>query len=131
MNRTFFTIAGLLAASCTVHALDIYVSPVGNDSQTGTKTQPVASITAARDLLRDSGKLGTEPCEVILGAGVYRLSEPVTFTPADSGSEAYPVTYRAVDGADVVFTGRTNDYQRVGAVAGWHLSHAGRRDGCD
>lgn len=105
MNRTFFTIAGLLAASCTVHALDIYVSPVGNDSQTGTKTQPVASITAARDLLRDSGKLGTEPCEVILGAGVYRLSEPVTFTPADSGSEAYPVTYRAVDGADVVFTG--------------------------
>lgn len=105
MNRTFSIIAGLLAASCTVHALDIYVSPDGNDSHTGTKAQPVASIAAARDLLRDSGQLGQESCEVIIAAGVYRLDDAITFTPADSGTEAHPVTYRAVDGAEVVLTG--------------------------
>lgn len=105
MNKTFFTIAGLLAASCTVHALDIYVSPAGSDNQAGTKAQPVATIAAARDLLRDSGKLGTESCNVLIAAGVYRLSEAIKFTPADSGSEAHPVTYRAADGAEVVLTG--------------------------
>ncbi|MGZ0708905.1 peptide-binding protein [Coraliomargarita sp. W4R53] len=95
----------MLISTPILQARDVYVSPYGVDGNSGTQAHPVATIAAARDLLRDSGQLGTESCEVIIAAGVYRLSEAITFTPADSGTEAHPVTYRAADGAEVVLTG--------------------------
>lgn len=96
---------GLLLFGQTALALELYVATSGDDGNAGTKTAPYASITAARDALRASGKLGKEPCTVVIGEGVYRLHEPVTFTPADGGSEQAPVVYRAADGARVTFTG--------------------------
>ncbi len=104
----------MLLATPTIQARNIYVSPQGIDSNTGTESHPVATITAARDLLRASGKLGTESCEVIIAAGVYRLNKPITFTPVDSGTKDYPVTYRAAEKAKVVLTGAqtiTHDWE--------------------
>jgi|TARA_R110000764_G_scaffold70279_2_gene145284 hypothetical protein len=46
---------------------------------------------------------------------VYRLKEPITFTPADSGTELYPVTYKAEEGLKVILTGAqtlTPDWKR-------------------
>ncbi|WP_158965992.1 peptide-binding protein [Paraglaciecola sp. L3A3] len=104
-SLVFVATAMLLLTSPILQACDIYVSPLGVDSNTGSKANPVATITAARDLLRNSGKLGLESCEVIIAAGVYRLNEPITLTPADSGTKAFPVTYRAAENAKVVVTG--------------------------
>ncbi|MCH6258703.1 PDZ domain-containing protein [Puniceicoccaceae bacterium K14] len=103
--QLFMAICAMSLATPSLQALDIYVSPEGVDTNAGTNAAPVATIAAARDLLRDSGALGKEACEVIVEAGVYRLSEAITFTPADSGSERHPVLYRAADGVEVVFTG--------------------------
>tara|TARA_R110002124_G_C8974562_1_gene515832 strand:- start:20694 stop:20969 length:276 start_codon:yes stop_codon:yes gene_type:complete len=46
---------------------------------------------------------------------VYRLKEPITFTPADSGTELYPVTYKAEEGLKVILPGAqtlTPDWKR-------------------
>jgi len=50
----------MLLAAPTLQAHNIYVSPQGVDSNTGTEANPVATITAARNLMRASGKLGSQ-----------------------------------------------------------------------
>ncbi len=77
------------------HALEIHVSPDGLDTNPGTKEAPLATVGAARDVLRSSNKLGKEPCTVTLADGVYYLPETLVFAPEDSGSSAFPVVYRA------------------------------------
>jgi hypothetical protein len=104
ITNSLFALA-LLAMSTSASALEIHVAVNGNDANPGTHTSPLATITAARDALRISGKLGEKSCTVVMGEGVYRLSAPITFTPADSGSEGAPVVYRAAEGASVTFTG--------------------------
>ncbi|WPJ96300.1 hypothetical protein SH580_01110 [Coraliomargarita algicola] len=86
-------------------ALDVFVAPEGSDTAEGTHSSPLATLSAARDLLRASGQIGEEACSVILTAGTYRVSEPFTLSPLDSGTAAYPVVYRAESGAEVVLTG--------------------------
>lgn len=91
-------------AFCSVApAADFYVSPDGDDANSGSKKKPVATLSRARDLVRPLA--GKESCAVILQEGVYRLSEPISFGPADSGSKDAPVRYKAASGAEVVLTG--------------------------
>ena len=85
--------------SLAVSAEEFYVSPQGDDANPGTKSEPFASVVAARDALRESGSLGKEACQVIIASGTYRFAKPLTFSPEDSGTEAAPVVYRAADGA--------------------------------
>jgi len=40
---------GMLAVLTTAHAADLYVSPEGSDSNSGSKDKPFASLAAARD----------------------------------------------------------------------------------
>ncbi|MEM9399717.1 MAG: PDZ domain-containing protein [Verrucomicrobiota bacterium] len=86
-------------------AFDLYVSPQGNDHNSGTQSQPLATLHAARDLLRQKGNLGQEPIRVILLEGIYRMHKPLTLTPRDSGTEKAKVTYMAAEGAEVTLTG--------------------------
>ncbi|WP_372797078.1 right-handed parallel beta-helix repeat-containing protein, partial [Pontiella sp.] len=95
----------LTFAPSSVLAHTVYVSPKGHDANRGTKAAPLSSVAAARDALRAGGKLGKEPCAVILEAGIYRLAEPLRFTPQDSGAEGAEVVYLAAEGADVTLTG--------------------------
>ncbi len=86
-------------------AIEIHVSPAGSDSNPGTADAPLATIAAARDALRESGRLGEEPCTVVLSDGVYYLPETLVFRPEDSGSEQYPVVYRARNRGQAVLSG--------------------------
>lgn len=93
-----------------------YVDPRGNDGGAGTKTQPFATIARARDAVRalkrkQGGKLNG-PVTVFLRGGVYELSEPLTFTPEDSGSAQAPVTYAAYEQEQPVISGGR-------AITGW------------
>lgn len=54
--------------------------------------------------LRSQGKL-TVPIEVVLREGVYLISEPLRFTPEDSGTETSPITYRAATPGTVTLSG--------------------------
>ncbi|CAA6690004.1 MULTISPECIES: right-handed parallel beta-helix repeat-containing protein [unclassified Lentimonas] len=104
--KTIFRIICLVGClPLAAHALEIHVSPMGSDANSGAKDAPLATVGAARDALRASQKLGKEPCSVTLADGVYYLPETLRFTPEDSGSEQYPVIYRAQNRGKAVVSG--------------------------
>jgi hypothetical protein len=73
----------------------------------GTKIQPLASLNGARDLIRQLRSLGklNEEVRVIVSNGMYFMTEPLLLTDQDSGTETFPVIYRAEEGANPVFIG--------------------------
>jgi len=92
-----------------------YVATNGNDAWSGTlpapngaKTDgPFATLGRARDAVRAAkGAKGlTAPVTVMLRAGTYYLSEPLRFTPEDSGTGQCPITYTAYPGEKVALSG--------------------------
>jgi hypothetical protein len=81
----------------------IHVSPDGNDETgDGSLTSPFATITAARDAVRKLDKNEYNGITVFLAKGEYRITEPITFTEEDSGTETCPVKYIGEKGATVV-----------------------------
>jgi hypothetical protein len=98
----------LLALSALAQASEFYVSPNGNDSNSGTAEQPFATPEGAVAAVRRELALKKdhpEPINVLFKEGVYRLSAPLKFTPADSGTANAPVTYAAVSGENVIISG--------------------------
>ena len=96
--------------------LELFVSPTGDDAWSGRRAQPEATdgpfgtIARARDEVRRLKVDGRLPAQVVvrLRGGRYPLSEPVVFTPDDSG----PVTYAAFPGEVPVLDGGA-------VVTGW------------
>ncbi len=95
--------------------VDFHVSPAGNDTWSGTRAEPSAARddgpfatigraqAAVRKLLR--GLPEPRPVTVVLRGGVYRIEEPLVFTPEDGGSPENPVVYRALEGEQPVISG--------------------------
>jgi len=104
-NRTmwFCLILVSFAIGSPVHAADIHVSPSGSDSHPGTASRPLRSLAAARDAVRSLA--GREAVTVWVADGVYYLPETLVFTPADSGTQQYPITYRAQHEGQAVLSG--------------------------
>ena len=73
-----------LCMAALAQATTLEVSPDG----------PLKSLQAARDAIRALKAKGplAEPVRVVVADGVYRMSEPLVFTPEDSGTEKSPVT---------------------------------------
>ncbi len=88
--------------------VSLFVAPSGNDKNSGhTAEQPFATITRARDeirRLRQPGKAAA-PVTVFLRGGLHRMTEPIVFTPEDSGTAAAPVTYSAYRSERPVLSG--------------------------
>jgi len=85
----------------------VYVAPNGDDENPGTLAEPVKTLEAARDLVRELKAESTEalPVTVYLRAGTYVLSETFALTAEDGGTEDAPVTYRAYQNEKVVISG--------------------------
>ena len=76
--------------------VSIYVSPAGSDSNPGTLDKPFATISRARDAIRQIRKTGPAgDVTVFLRGGVYTLDKTVTFGPADSAGKDHRITYAA------------------------------------
>lgn len=94
------------AVSCAAE-VNVYLSPRGSDTNSGLSEQaPLLTLPAAQRvvrLLRAEDAARTVIVQML--GGTYPLSEAVVFTAADSGSEGFPVTYRARDTTPVIFTG--------------------------
>jgi len=105
MQQTLFLF--LMAVTChgSAPAADIYVSPIGRDSNSGAKARPLASLAAAQRLARSRKSAGA--VTVWLRGGTYYLPETLVFTPEDSGTEKAPVTDAAFPGEDPVISGGT------------------------
>ena len=97
---------------------DFYVAPDGDDkwsgrlvaANAGRTNGPFATIDRARRAvaeLKSAEPKRSRPIEVVLGGGVYELRKPLVFGPADSGTAAAPVVYRARAGEKSVLSGGT------------------------
>lgn len=97
----------------TPPSADFYVSPQGNDTWSGTLAEPnatgtdgpFATLSRARDAIRAADKAKTRPWDVRIRGGVYRLTEPIVFTPEDSGSDKGSILYAAWPGERPIFSG--------------------------
>ena len=96
---------GLL--SLQAFALEIHVAPGGSDAAAGTKAQPLATLTAARDLARKMRKDGPlpEPVTILVQAGEYFMTEPLVLAYEDSGTESAPMVIKGEPGPPPIFYG--------------------------
>ncbi len=94
-----------LAIFCgfSAHAADLHVSPTGDDRNPGTQAAPFQYLASARDVARRFA--GKESVTIHIADGVYYLPETLLFTPADSGSEKFPVIYQAANEGKAVLSG--------------------------
>ncbi len=105
----------LLLAPGLAGALELHLSPGGNDSWSGMLSVPnaartdgpIATLTGARDAIRRIRGQGarSEPIEVVIAAGRYAMTTALELTPEDTGSSQAPISYRAAAGARPVFSG--------------------------
>ncbi|MCX2452525.1 L-rhamnose mutarotase [Pedobacter sp. PLR] len=90
-------------------AADIYVSLKGSDSNTGTKTAPVATLANALRKARELRRLNDPSIKgginIILEKGFYQLTETVVVRPEDSGTADSPTTITALNKEEVVLSG--------------------------
>jgi hypothetical protein len=106
--------------------LNLYVSPDGDDTATGLaasasgvdgplRSLPAAQARARQHLAAMATGGNRQPVVVNIASGTYRLSSPLQFGPADSGTEAAPVAWQATVPGSVFISGA----RRVGtALAG-------------
>jgi hypothetical protein len=108
--------AGLEAAAAEQTAtgnLEVFVAPGGKDTNPGTAKEPFATLTAARDAVRQRIAAGLKQnVTVRIHAGTYTQAETLRFGPQDSGTDEHSVTYAAMPGEEVVLSGGRK-------IAGW------------
>ncbi|MFD8498244.1 right-handed parallel beta-helix repeat-containing protein [Amycolatopsis sp. NPDC059657] len=101
-----------LATPASAATKTLYVAPNGSGS-TCSANSPCA-IPQAKTKVRAINDAMTSDIAVMIADGTYRLTEPLTFTSADSGTNGHIVLWKAASGARPVLTGA----QRAG---GWTL----------
>ncbi len=146
-RRVFFTWVGLawLASVCPMllgsfmmrsklkfppNKMVFYVAPNGNDAWSGKldvpnnkmTDGPFATISRARDAIRTlknsrGGNLEV-PVAVLIRGGSYYLSEPIIFTPEDSGTIQSPIVYQAYPNEIPIISGgkKISNWQQQGQL---------------
>jgi hypothetical protein len=95
LGRCHNIMAGEILATRKV---DFHIAPDGSDGNPGTRTRPLATLTGARDAIREyktSKGLPEGGVTVYLHEGVYTVSSTIEFDGRDSGSDESPIVYRA------------------------------------
>jgi len=84
-----------------------HVRPGGDDAGLGSATHPFATLTRARDALREARASGplTGGAEVVLHAGRYALDAKLELAAEDSGLAGAPIVYAAAQGEEVAVSG--------------------------
>jgi hypothetical protein len=109
----------LLAPSSVLHATEFFLSPAGDDANTGTVAKPFATLERARVAVREAKKSGATDSgfTVWLGNGDYPVAKSFELTEVDSGTPAMPVVYRSVETGKARLVGarpvRTADFKPV------------------
>ena len=85
----------------------IYISPNGKDSNSGTKEMPFATIQRAQQEVKKLKEKGMPAGGIVvyLRGGRYFLQEGLLFGKDDSGTETAPVVYRGYPGEQVRIIG--------------------------
>jgi parallel beta-helix repeat protein len=114
---------GLALAAATPNTL--FVSPQGRAEATGSNIDdPLPSITAARDAIRNARRQGNAaPFRVLFRGGTYRLAETVVFTAEDKGAiyQAYPAERPILSGGRPITGWKKGAGNIWTAPADWHF----------
>ncbi|MFC4110865.1 RICIN domain-containing protein, partial [Micromonospora zhanjiangensis] len=105
------------ASAASAAATTLYASPTG----TGTACSAAApcSLSAAQSAVRSMVGGMSDDIEVQLADGVYRVTSPLTFGAADSGTGGHTVRWRAAPGAHPAISGAKQ-------VTGWSVADSGK-----
>ncbi len=99
----------LILLISSVDAIEIHVSPSGNDDNAGTPSAPFLTPARARDAIRErraTGDRKSESVVVNLHGGVYQITQTLELTAVDSGTAQAPVIWQAAPGTgEVRFVG--------------------------
>ena len=95
-------LAAMTSLAGVLNGAEFYVSPAGDDGNSGTRREPFATLERARDAARG---IRGEPITVYLRGGTHYLKEPLVFRPSDSGTRDAPVTYTAFPGEKPMVSG--------------------------
>ena len=103
-------ISVLLCVACTPQkdGIVFYVSPSGDDGQSGAMDSPFRTIEKAQEAVRACQQAHGLPrggITVLLRGGVYPIRQTLHFTKEDGGRENAPVVYRAYPDEKVYFSG--------------------------
>jgi hypothetical protein len=106
-QKLFFSLLFVIHCVILNAQVKIYVSPTGSDLNNGTKKEPLASLTGARDVIRDykQNQNYKESFIVIIQDGLYKMTSPLYLTSEDSGTLNNPIVYKAAKGANPTFSG--------------------------
>ncbi|WP_172254109.1 Ig-like domain-containing protein [Saccharibacillus deserti] len=111
VNGTAEASVPVTVAARTVMA-ELFVSPQGSDTNTGTQSAPFATIERAQQEARALNDNMTGDIVVNLGAGTFALDETLNFAPEDSGTNGHFVIYRGAGGEETVISGGSR-------ITGW------------
>ncbi|HKX62270.1 MAG TPA: right-handed parallel beta-helix repeat-containing protein, partial [Verrucomicrobiae bacterium] len=92
-------VSGLLVLlSCPTVRADVFVSPAGSDTNSGSKGKPFATLERARGAVRElklAGKVSKNGMTIWLRGGDYLRTNTFELSAADSGSPNGPIVWRA------------------------------------
>ncbi|MGD1917887.1 MAG: hypothetical protein ACFCAD_02780, partial [Pleurocapsa sp.] len=99
-----------------VEPMLFFIATNGNDNWSGkqatvardTKNGPFATWKKAQAVIREIKKQNNglnQPIKVIFSGGTYQLTEPIIFTPEDSGTKSFPISYEAASQQQVTISG--------------------------
>ncbi|HID06532.1 MAG TPA: hypothetical protein EYP10_05225, partial [Armatimonadetes bacterium] len=101
-----------------------YVAVNGNDKWSGKLPEPssdgrdgpFATLHRAQQAIRELKAMGVwRPITIFIRGGTYFLTEPLTFTPEDSGTTDCPITFTAYRNERVIISGgrRITNWRKI------------------
>jgi len=100
LNRMkLIILAFAVGSACFCNAQPYFISPTGDDANSGTLKRPFATLQRAQQAVRQ--KRG----DVFLRGGTYYLSSPLVFTAQDSGTKDAPVVFQSYRNEKAVISG--------------------------
>ncbi|HYS38815.1 MAG TPA: right-handed parallel beta-helix repeat-containing protein [Pseudonocardiaceae bacterium] len=106
-------------ASAAPAPVNFFVAPGGSDGNQGTSAaSPFQTLAKAQSAVRAVDQSTAGPITVNLAGGDYRLTAPLAFTAADSGTNG-TITWQAEAGAFPVISGGAQ-------LTGWKQVNAGK-----
>ncbi len=120
-----FTYILTIILSNQVQAIDLYVSPNGNNSNSGTIESPLKTIAEAQRQLRNLRRINSSAlaygANIYLLDGKFELVEPLLFRPEDSGTISCPTNILAAPNAKPIISGgiEISNWKKAGNVKGF------------
>ncbi|MEF8983632.1 MAG: right-handed parallel beta-helix repeat-containing protein [Bacteroidales bacterium] len=107
---------------------EIFVSPQGSDTYSGTEAKPFRTLEQARDAARSINR--EKKVIISLRGGIYARDKVFELTTEDSGNERNPIVYRGYPGEDVRIIGgkAVSDWEKVSDKAVLELLPSEARD---